>query len=43
MLPALATMLMGGMFQQTAGQTQAAQAGGFGAGGGNISATSSRK
>jgi hypothetical protein len=36
MLPALAAMVMGGMFQQTAGQPQAAQAGGFGAGDGNI-------
>jgi hypothetical protein len=33
MLPALAAMVMGGMFQQTAGQPQAAQAGGFGASG----------
>ena len=36
MLPALAAMVMGGMFQQTAGQARAAQAGGFGAGDGNI-------
>ncbi len=36
MLPSLAAMVMGGMFQQTAGQASAAQAGGFGAGGGNI-------
>jgi hypothetical protein len=36
MLPPLAAMVMGGMFQQTAGQAQAAQAGGFGAGDGNI-------
>jgi len=36
MLPALATMIMGGLFQQTAGQPRAAQAGGFGAGDGNI-------
>jgi len=36
MLPSLAAMVMGGLYQQTAGQAQAAQAGGFGAGGGNI-------
>ncbi|MGB6117987.1 MAG: DUF937 domain-containing protein, partial [Mesorhizobium sp.] len=39
MLPALAAMVMGGLFQQTAGQTRAAApqaAGGFGGGSGNI-------
>jgi len=36
MLPSLASMVMGGLFQQTAGRAQAAQAGGFGAGDGNI-------
>jgi len=33
MLPAMASMLMGGLFRQTAGQPQQAQAGGFGASG----------